>query len=243
MKCMDQFDWGIQAAPRWLSTIEASLVLPLGADTEASQLTDALADYLASAGQLRKHVSHMGCLYLTSTSAVVRASRSELAQPQITVEIRGLAKPPNAPSDYAPPLLVRMGHDIGNAYYEHMAEIRGYGGGMGGNKQADIIEVGLGLWWVQEKANLPAEVPRLKWKEVHRLLAEEALALVDQGPAPSLLPVSFQAFLTDLEALETRAESTSGLPRLLSALRAAQSFRFRAEGVRLRTFWNKGVSR
>jgi hypothetical protein len=108
-----------------------------------------------------------------------------------------------------------MGHDIGNGYYEAMAASRRYGSSLGGNMQADIIEVGLGMWWVQNKANLPATSPRLNWMSVYRLLAIEVLTLLDQGPAPepgSNLPVTFQTFLTTHDALKETAGQTAQQP-------------------------------
>jgi hypothetical protein len=72
---------------------------------------------LETAGQLRKDISHLGCLHLTPTAAVGRASRGELAQPQITVEMKKVPRQPGATVDEAPAILVRLGHDIGNGYY------------------------------------------------------------------------------------------------------------------------------
>jgi hypothetical protein len=104
-----------------------------------------------------------------------------------------------------------------------MAASHRHGSSLTGIKQADIIECGLAVWWLQSHVPADPSVARLNWLSVYQLLATEALEMLDQGPPPvpaSNLPVSFQAFLTELDALDEGAQADAAPRNLEAALNA-----------------------
>jgi hypothetical protein len=89
------------------------------------------------------------------------------------------------------------------------------GSSLTGNKQAERLAV----WWIQSRVPREASA-KLDWYSVYTLLATEALQLMDQGPAPAPatnIPVSFQAFLADLEVLDPSAEASDSTSQVAPA--------------------------